>query len=162
MLGKPEISTGTIWCILRRPNSAGKFGVPHDANRSYHIYYGYENNDSTEVSQPEILFSFMLEKYIGLRYLLLQSNNVLYINLLIPLPCRNWWRNATQLPKPCFDGRRTLGMLNLMISHSFKSIWLFLLIGLDIWTIMYSKTGVSYHWVWPLYLVSINSAGRLP
>ena len=57
-------------------------------------YCASNDNNSTEVSLSEILFSFMLEKYIvcdacGLRYPHLSLVACYILHLLVPLPCRN-------------------------------------------------------------------------
>ena len=62
---------------------------------------------------------------------------------------------------PAFDAR-TLGMSNLIIFYNLINIWLLLLIDLDISRTILPKTAVPYPWIWLLYLVSINSACRLP
>ena len=64
---------------------------------------------------------------------------------------------------PAFDVRRTLGMSNQTILYRLQDIWLLLLMGLNIWTTILPKIGVPYlWWIWLLYLISINSACRLP
>ena len=63
---------------------------------------------------------------------------------------------------PAFDARRTLGMSSLIIFYNLLNILLLLLIDLDILTTILPKTDVPCPWIWLLYLVSINSACRLP
>ena len=93
----------------------------------------YDNN-STGVSLSEILFSFMLEKYIvcdacWLRFPSFESSSVLYITptctssmheLIKQGMGKNW-------KSPAFDARRTLGMSNLIIFYNLLNIWLLLL-----------------------------------
>ena len=132
-------------------------------------YCGSNDNNSTGVSLSEILFSFMLEKYIvcdacGLRPPSFESSSVLYITptctssmqeLIKQGMGQNW-------KSPAFDARRTLGTSNLIIFYNLLNIWLMMLFDLDILTTILPKTGVPYPWIWLLYLVSINSSCRLP
>ena len=71
-------------CLMMLTELINKDSVP---------YCGFNGNNSARVSLSEILFSFMLEKYIvcdacGLRLPSFESSNVLFI--IIPHPCRNW------------------------------------------------------------------------
>ena len=69
--------------------------MSHDANKIINkgpvLYYGSNGDNSTEVSLSDILFSFMLEKYIvcnvcGLRSLSFESSSVyIYDSLSVPL-----------------------------------------------------------------------------
>ena len=132
-------------------------------------YCGSDDNNSTGVSVSEILFSFMLEKYIvcdacGLRSPSFESSSVLYITPTCTSSMQELIKQGMgqKLEKSCFDARRTLGMSNLIIFYNLLNIWLLLLIDLDILTTILPKTAVPYPWIWLLYLVSINSACRLP
>ena len=126
-------------------------------------YYGSNHNYSTGVSLSEILFSFMLEKYIacdacGLRPPSVEPSCVLYITPTVTSMQELIKQGMEQNEKShAFDARRTLGMSNLIISYSFQNIWLLLLIDLDIVTIL-PKIDVPYPWIWLLYLVSMHSA----
>ena len=65
------------------------------SNKGLVPYRGSNDNNSTGVSLSEILFSYMLEKYIvcdacGLRSPHLSLVACYILHLLVPLPCRNW------------------------------------------------------------------------
>ena len=83
-------------------------------------------------------------------------NSILYLILMGEL-WRVYYKKSLAL-----DARRTLGMSNLIIFYSLLNILLLLLIDLDILSTILPKTDVPYPWIWLLYLVSINSACRLP
>ena len=131
-------------------------------------YCGSNDNNSTGISLSEILFSFTLEKCIvcdacGLRSPSFESSSVLHIiptytSSMQELIMQGMHQNEKS---PAFDARRTLSMSNLIILYSLQNSWLLLLIGLDISTIL-PKIDVPYLRIWLLYLVSINSACRLP
>ena len=121
------------------------------------------------VSLSEILFSFMLEKYIvcdacGLRCPSFEISSVLYITPICTPSMQELIKQGMKLyeKSSAFDARKTLGMSHLIIFYNLLNIWLLLFINLDILTTILPKTDVPYPWIWLLYLVSINSACRLP
>ena len=116
-------------CLLMLIEIINKGSVP---------YYGSHVSKSTGVSLSDILFSFMLEKYIvcnvcGLRSPSIESSGVLYISpthtssmqeLIMQGLQQNWKSLA-------FDVIRTLGMSNQIIFYNLQIIWLLLSIDLD-------------------------------
>ena len=92
--------------------TGGCFGMSYDANRTTNKdpvpYCGSNDNNSTGVSLSEILFSFMLEKYIvcdacGLRCPSFEISSVLYITPMYPFHVGiDKARNETIWEKFCF------------------------------------------------------------
>ena len=86
-----EFYSGEQWedaseCLMMLIELINKVSVP---------YCGSDDNNSTGVSLSEIVFLFMLEKYIvcdkyGLRSPHLSLVACYILHLLVPLPCRNW------------------------------------------------------------------------
>ena len=67
-----------------------------------------------------------------------------------------------KLEKSCFQCKKNAWHVESNYIYSLQNIWLLLLIDLDVLTTILPKTDVPYLWIWLLYLVSINSACRLP
>ena len=132
-------------------------------------YYGSNDYNSTGVSLFEILFSFMLEKYIvcdacGLRSPSFESSSVLYITPTCTSSMQELIKQGMKqkLEKTCFRCKKNTWHVESNYLYNLLNIWLLLLIDLDILTTILPKTDVPYPWIWLLYLVSINSACRLP
>ena len=111
----------------------------------------------------------MFEKHIvcdacGLRTPSFESSSVVHITPTCTYPVQELIKQGMgqNWKSPAFDARRTLGMSKRIIFYNLLNIWLLLLIDLDILTTILPKTDVPYPWIWLLYLVSINSACRLP
>ena len=84
-----------------------------------------DNDNSTGVSLSEILFLFMLEKYIvcdacGLRSPSLESSSVLYITTTYTSTTQELIMGGMQqnYENPAFDAIRTLVMSHLIIFYS--------------------------------------------
>ena len=97
-------------------------------NKSSVPYCGSNDNNSIGVSLSEILFSFMLEKYIvcdacGLRSPSFKSSSVLHItrNYTSSMPELIKQGMQQKLESPAFD-EGTLGMSNLMIFYRLQTI----------------------------------------
>ena len=83
-------------------------------NKGSVLYCGSNNNNSTGISLSEILFSFMLEKYIvcaacGLRSLSSESSSVLYITPTCTAPMQELikQRMEQKLEKSCFRCKKS-------------------------------------------------------
>ena len=138
-------------------------------NKGLVPYYGSNDYNSTGVSLFEILFSFMLEKYIvcdacGLRSPSFESSSVLYITPTCTSSMQELIKQGMKqkLEKSCFRCKKNTWHVESDYLYNLLNIWLLLLIDLDILTTILPKTYVPYPWIWLLYLVSINSACRLP
>ena len=132
-------------------------------------YYGSNDYNSTGVSLFEKLFSFMLEKYIvcdacGLRSPSFESSSVLYITPTCTSSMQELIKQGMKqkLEKSCFRYKKNTWHVESNYLYNLLNIWLLLLIDLDKLTTILPKTDVPYPWIWLLYLVSINSACRLP
>ena len=92
-------------------------------------YCGSNDNNSTQVSLSEILFSFMLEKFVvfdacGLRSPRFDSRSVFYFTPTFTSSIQELIMQGMQQnnKSPAFDTRRTLGMPNLIICYSLQNI----------------------------------------
>ena len=128
-------------------------------------------SDSSSTTYPmraslsDILFSFVLEKYIvcdvcGLRPSHLSLVVCYIFHLLIPLLGKTWFykdcnRNCKN---PVLDVIRTLGTSNQAIYYNLLNIYFSSLIDLETLIIMSSKIDVPYLWIRPLDLVPLNLA----
>ena len=123
----------------------------------------------TGASLSDILFSFVLEKYIvcdvcGLRSPSFESSSVIYIfHLLTPLLCKTWFQKACNrnCKNHVLDAIRTLGTSNRAIYCNLQNIWFSLLLDLDILIIISPKLDAPYIWIRPLGLVPFKLAYRL-
>ena len=120
--------------------TGGCFGMSYDAYRTTNKgpvpYCGSNENNSTGVSLSEILFSFMLEKYIvcdacGLRCPSFEISSVLYITPICTPSMQELIKQGMKLyeKSSAFDTRKTLGMSHLIIFYNLLNIWLLLLIN---------------------------------
>ena len=123
-------------------------------------YCGSNDNNSTGVSRSEILFSFMLEKYIvcdacELRSPSFESSSVLYITPTCTSSMQEFIKQGMKqkLEKSCFRCKKNTWHVESYFFYTPLNIWLLLLIDLDILTTILPKTDVLYPWIWLLYLL---------
>ena len=137
-------------CLLMLINIIHKGSMPDSSSTT----------SPTGVSLSDILFSFVLEKYIvcdvcRLRSPSFESSSVLqYIfHLLTPLLCKTM--------QPVLDAIRTLGTSNRAIYCNLQNTCFSLLNDLDTLIIISPTIDASYLWIRPLDLVPSNLAYRL-
>ena len=116
-------------------------------------------------SLSDILFSFVLEKYIvcdvcGLRSHSFESSSVLYITPIDTSSMQDLIIQGLQekLQKSCSWRNKNTWTSNQAIYYSLQNICFSSLIDLDTLTIMSPKIDAPYLWIRPLCLVPLNLA----
>ena len=145
-------------CLMRLISIIHKGSLPDSNSTTYPM----------GASLSDILFSFILEKYIvcdvcGLRSPSFESSSVLYISPTDASSMQNLILQGLQqkLQNSVLDIIRTLGRSNQAIYYSLLNIYFSSLIDLDTLIIMSPKIDAPYLWIQPLDLVSLNLAYRL-
>ena len=141
-------------CLLMSINIIHKGSMPDSSSTTYPI----------GAYLPDILFSFVLEKYIvcdvcGLRSPSFESSSVLYISPTDTSPMQTcFYKDCNRNCKnPVHDVIRTLGTSNRAKYYDLQNINFSSLIDLDT-IIMSPKIDAPYLWIRPLGLVSLNLA----
>ena len=114
-------------------------------------------------SVSDILFSFVLEKYIvcnvcGLRFPSFESSSVLYISTTDTSSMQNLILQGLQQKNPVLDVIRTLGTSNQDIYYNLLNMYFSSLTDLDTLIIMSPKIDAPYLWIRPLDLAPLNLA----
>ena len=142
-------------CLLMLINIIHKGSMPDSSLTTY----------PKGASLSDILFSFVLEKYIvcdvcGLRSPSFESSSVLYISPTDTSSMQNLILEGLKqkLQNPVFGVIRTLGTSNQAIYCNLQNICFSLLIDLDTLMIMSPKIDAPYLWIRPLGLVPLNLA----
>ena len=146
---------GSTECLLMLITIIHKGSLPDSSSTTYPM----------GASLYDILFSFVLEKYIvcdvcGLRSPSFESSNVLYISPIDTSSMQNliWQGLQQKLKKTVLDVIRTLATSNQAINYSLLNIYFSSLIDLDTLIIMSPKIDALYLWIRPLDLVPLNLA----
>ena len=145
-------------CLLMLINIIHKGSMPDSSSTT----------SPTGASLSDILFSFVLEKYIvcdvcGLRSPSFESSSVLHISPTDTSSMQNLILEGLQqkLQKSCSRCNITLGTSNRAIYCNLQNTCFSLLIDLDTLIIISPKIDAPYLWIRPLGLVPSNLAYRL-
>ena len=124
---------------------------------------GSNYNNSTGVSLSQILFSFMLEKYIvcdacRLRSPSFESSSVLYITPTCTSSMQELIRQGMEqkIEKPCVRCKKNTWHLESNYILQLSKYLIIVVNPIDILTTILPKTDVPYPWIWLLHMVSIN------